>query len=274
MGLIMAILNINNSKFYYELHGHGVPFVLIAGLKGEHVNWIPVLDELTKQYQVLIFDNRGVGRTIDSGEPFSVETMADDVMELINKLNLKKPHIVGHSLGGAIAQRIAKKYADEISSIALCNTFAKFNDVGRKVFSDILMLHQANASPADIMDSIIPWAFSKKFLSPELIKIIRKTSDENLYPQSLSNYSRQLQALYDFDSRLWVNTINVPTLVIGSEEDKLATPKESQELTVSIPEAKLVIMPTSHASQVEQPNNFVKHLNKFYNDLTFQTRQV
>ncbi|MDR3477005.1 MAG: alpha/beta hydrolase [Gammaproteobacteria bacterium] len=266
----MAILNINSSKFYYELHGNGIPLVLIAGLKGEHANWVPILDALTKRYQVLIFDNRGVGQTIDSGEPFSVETMADDIMGLINKLDLKKPHLVGHSLGGAIAQKVAHKYAGEIGSIALCNTFAKFNDTGRKVFFDILMLHQANASPADIMDGIIPWAFSKKFLSPELIKIIQKASNENLYSQSLSDYSRQLQALYDFDSRHWVSTIDIPTLIIGSEDDMLATSKESQELARKISEARLVIMPTSHASYIEQPSDFVKHLDNFYNGLARQ----
>ncbi|MDR3490976.1 MAG: alpha/beta hydrolase [Gammaproteobacteria bacterium] len=264
----MAALNINNTKFYYEPYGSGIPLVLISGLKAEHDAWFTVLDELAKQYQVLIFDNRGVGQTIDSGEPFSIEAMADDTMELISKIGLKKPHIVGHSMGGAIAQDIAKKYSGEIYSIALCNTFKKFNDVGRKVFSDILILHQSGASPVDILDAIIPWAFSEKFLTPEFIDTIHKITNENPYPQSLSDYKRQLEALFAFDSRDWVNTINVPTLIIGSEEDRLSTPKESQELATSIPGAKLIMMSTSHASQVEQPHNFIKHLNEFYNGLT------
>ncbi|MDR3490829.1 MAG: alpha/beta hydrolase [Gammaproteobacteria bacterium] len=268
----MTTLNINNTKFYYELHGTGIPLVLISGLKAEHDAWFTVLDKLAKQYQVLIFDNRGVGQTIDSGEPFSIETMADDTMELISKLGLKKPHVVGHSMGGAIAQDIAKKYSGEISSIALCNTFKKCNDLSRKVFSDILILHQSGASSVDILDAIIPWLFSEKFLTPEFIETIRKISSDNPYPQSLSDYTRQLKALYDFDSRDWINTINVPTLVIGSEEDRLATLKESQELAASIRGAQLIVMSTSHSSQIEQPDNFIKHLNEFYNDLTSQSR--
>lgn len=263
----MTKLNINNAQFYYELHGKGEPLVLISGLKSDHTGWMPVLDSLAKKFQVLIFDNRGVGRTIDSEKPFNVETMTDDVIKMIEALDIKKPHLVGHSLGGAITQTLAKKHPEKIRSIALCNTFIKFNDIGRMAFTEVLKLYQANEAPAKIMDSIIPWVFSSKFLNPELIALIQKVNAENPYPQSISGYQRQLQALYAFDSSSWIQSIEIPTLVIGSDEDKVATLAESQEITQNITGAKLVSFPTGHASQVEKPELFVEALNQFYTEL-------
>ncbi len=270
----MPILTVNNAKFYYELHGEGEPLVLIAGLKADHNGWLPVLSDLVKKFQVLIFDNRGAGQTSDAGDAFDVEMMADDVMELIQKLKLDRPHIVGHSLGGAIAQVIAKKYAENINSIVLCNTFTKFNETAKEAFAEILKLHNSGTSEAEIMESIIPWAFSPKFLNQEIIEVIRKSSNENPYPQSSPDYERQFNALCEFDSRSWISSLNVPALILGSDEDKIATLNESKELADSISGSKFVNLPTGHASQVEQPKLFFEALNNFYDERLCHTSRI
>lgn len=263
----MPIININNCKYYYELHGNGTPLVLIAGLRSDHTRWFPILKNLATKYQVLIFDNRGAGQTIDSGESFTVETMAHDTINLISKLGLNKPHIVGHSLGGAVAQQIAREYSNQISSIALCNTFIKLNKVARNFFNDILALHKINASQSEIMDRLAPWIFSKSFLTRNVIKLLKRTANENPYPQSLSGYTRQLDALFNFDSGSWVNTIKLPTLIIGSREDKIAIWQESKKLAINIFNSKLAMISTGHGSPVERPDEFVDHLHDFYNNL-------
>ena len=263
----MPMININNCSYYFEIHGKGIPVVLIAGLRSDHSRWFPVLEKLAARYKVLIFDNRGSGQTTDSGEPFTVEVMAADTMSLIARLGFQQPHIIGHSLGGAIAQYIAKNYSDKISSIALCNTFLKLNDVAKEVFKDIITLYQAQASPGEITKHIASWVFSNKFLTPSALKVIQRIADENLYPQSLSGYTRQLDALCNFDSRTWLRTINLPTLVIGSAEDKIATPRESEELTAIIRGSRLVILTTGHGSLTEAPDAFMGHLNSYYDNL-------
>lgn len=264
----MSNININGVNFYYELHGSGDPMVLIGGLKADHSGWMPVLEMLAKDNTVLIFDNRGSGQTMDDGEPFDVATMADDTMSIVNKLGLSKPHVVGHSLGGAVAQVIAHKYADDIKSVTLCNSFVKFNEQAKSVFSSTLDIHRSGKSQADIMDSIVPWVFSNNFLSPEVIEIIRKSSNDNPYPQSLSGYERQLEALYSFDANSWIDDISVPVLVIGADEDKVALPSESHELAFRIKNSRLVTLSAGHASQVEKPIEFVSSLQDFIRNLT------
>ncbi len=261
---MMSKVTINDTEFYYETHGSGDPIVLIGGLKADHLGWLPILDKLAQDHMVLIFDNRGTGQTIDAGKPFNTDVMAEDTIQLINKLELNKPHIVGHSLGGAIAQVIAHKHTDKIKSVALCNTFIKLNESAKKVFTSTLEIHRAGKSQADIMNSLVPWVFSDGFITPELLEIIHKTSDENPYPQTLLGYERQLNALYTFNSHAWVDHINIPTLVIAADEDKIALISESQELAKRIRGSKLVTLSAGHLSQVEKPVEFVMALKSFY----------
>ena len=111
----MSKIKLNNANFYYELHGKGHPLILIAGYSGDHLVWMPLLENLSKQFQVLLFDNRGVGQTTDDGRPLSAELMAQDVVALADALDLKKPHIVGQSMGGTIAQRVATHHSEKIN---------------------------------------------------------------------------------------------------------------------------------------------------------------
>ncbi len=249
----MPFMKINELDMYYELHGSGEPMVLINGLKADHTGWSPVMEELAKNYQVLIFDNRGAGQTKDSGKSFTVDVMANDTMTLIKTLELEKPYIIGHSLGGAVAQTIAKKYEDEISKVVLCNTFMKFNNEATNGFKKVLELHEKGVTQAEIMESIIPWVFSKSFITPEIVEYIRKVSNENPHPQSVQSYRNQFSALINFDSSQWVHSIAVPTLIIGSNADITADPIESQSLACRIPGAELHLLPGGHASTVEQP---------------------
>ena len=73
--------------------------------------------------QVIIFDNRGAGKTEATPGSYTTELMAEDTLALLDGLNIKKTHIIGHSLGGAVAQYIALKAPHRINKLVLCGTF-------------------------------------------------------------------------------------------------------------------------------------------------------
>lgn len=249
----MAFAQLKNSTVYYEIHGYGEPLLLINGLKADHTGWLPVVDKLKKMHQVILFDNRGVGQIKDDGQPFSVDTMADDVAQLLDYLKIDSVFIAGHSLGGAVAQIIAYNYPEKVKKMSLWNTFIKLNDQAAKGFTDILILHELGGTPGDIMEAIVPWGFSQEFATPEFYDFVRNMSNSNLYPQSTNDYRRQLNALVNFNSSLFLKKINIPTLIIGSKLDIIALPEESQELANLIPNALLKIIPGGHASMIECP---------------------
>ncbi len=262
----MSHIQINNAEFYYELHGDPTkqPLVLINGLTRDHNAWGKMLPELVQDFYVLIFDNRGVGQTKDEGSPFTVEMMANDTMTLIETLKWDKPCVVGHSLGGAIAQVIAYKHAAKIHRVALCNTFIKISPQAEEAFHKILLMRQNDATATEVMDYLIPCVFSKSFITPEVRAYIEQMNQNNPYPQSIEDYQRQLKALSQFDSKNWVKRIRMPILVVGSKEDVTATPEQARELAACIPNAKLEFLPGAHVSYAEQPALFVQKLKAFF----------
>lgn len=78
-----------------------------------------MLNGLATRFQVLIFDNRAIGQTKDNNTPFTLEIMAEDTMALVQQLGLENPVILGQSMGGAIAQIIAKNYATQINKLII-----------------------------------------------------------------------------------------------------------------------------------------------------------
>ncbi|WP_298626766.1 alpha/beta hydrolase [uncultured Legionella sp.] len=251
----MPNINANGINIYYELRGQGQPLVLIAGYTGDHTFWKLMQEELAKQFTVLLFDNRGIGQTLDSGADFSLELMAEDTMALINALGLEHPHIIGQSMGGAIAQMIARTHGQHIDKLIILNSAAKLNVRTINTLNNIYKLREAQI-PFDLfIDTALPWFFSSHFLAnPELIKAFKEDLLKNPFPQSISDQERQLKALLPFDSRNWLKDIHSSTLVIAAEEDIIALPEESKELAQCLPDAQFKIIPGAHSSPVEQAN--------------------
>ena len=95
----MPITRIGDIDMYYEVHGTGEPLVLLHGLSLDSSVWIKQVSALSQKYQVIIFDNRGVGQTDAPHNDYSTEMMADDTATLMKFLNVAEAHILGFSNG-------------------------------------------------------------------------------------------------------------------------------------------------------------------------------
>ena len=100
----MSKIKTKHGEFYYEIHGEGFPVVLIAGYACSHHEFARMTDTLAKKYQLLVFDNRGSGESCDANENLSAESMAKDLISIVDALNIEKFHLVGQSMVGSIAQ--------------------------------------------------------------------------------------------------------------------------------------------------------------------------
>jgi len=252
-------LLVNGIELYYELHGKGKPLVLIGGFTSDVSLWRTVLHTLSSHYQVLVFDNRGSGQSSSPDEPYKIEDMAQDVISLILELKLEKPHILGHSMGGAIAQTIAHRHGDLIDKLIICNSMIRLGFASRLMKNRMIERRRANTDPMEIIETKLPWIFSKDFLQDKA-RVEELTSFELMHPysQSFVGFKRQLDALFDFDSRKWHHQIPHQTLVIGSEEDAICL-QDTTTLGKNIPNAQFVNFPkVGHAPHLEKPHEF-KH---------------
>lgn len=258
---------INDITLYYELHGdtHHHSVILIAGFSCDHTFWTGIVNDLCTTHKVLIFDNRGVGQTDSPDTCYSIEKMADDVMMLSEQLGLKKPTIIGQSMGSAIAQTIGKNYKEQINKLILINTFSYLNKASEMALELTGDLQRLQVPMKYRVQSIAPWIYSSHFLSqPNQLTNLVNIAENNLHPQSLIGYGRQLEALKSFDSRSWLAEIESPTLVIAAEEDVIAPISGAREVYKGIGRnTQMIILPGGHASPIEQPIPVAKAILHF-----------
>ena len=114
-------------KLFYELNGPtGTPaIVFLSGLTGDHNNWWLQVQSFVGSYRCLTFDWRDTGHSEVSPAPdYDLATLADDVAALTSGLNLGPSHLVGLSMGGAVAQEVALHYPAQVASLTLASSFA------------------------------------------------------------------------------------------------------------------------------------------------------
>lgn len=257
----MANIQINDANFYYELHGQGHPLVLISGYASDHTSWLPLLDKLSKHFQVLIFDNRGVGQTRDANIALSAELMAQDVVMLCDQLGLHQPHIIGRSMGGMIAQTLAIRFPDKLNKLVLLNTAAEIRLPTLFAFQNSLEMRKNNVPLSLLIDNVMPWLFGEKFLqNKKNVELVKQAITNNLYPQSIEDQTRQLEALKSFAVKNQLKDIKAETLVIYGDEDIIVLPSDSKYLANHITDAKLIGLQGGHGLPSEDTQALLKTL--------------
>src|SRR5262245_16101500 len=100
----MPKIDVGNINLYYESYGAGEPLVCIAGFSVDHLAWQSIVELFAKNYNVIIFDNRGAGQSDCPDIPYSIDMLADDTIELCKALDITRARFIGSSMGGMILQ--------------------------------------------------------------------------------------------------------------------------------------------------------------------------
>ncbi len=261
----MPKIKINDIDMYYEIHGEGEPLILIAGFSVDHTVWLSVLDQLKEHFQVIVFDNRGSGQTDVPEGPYSIDMMADEVAMLCEKLKIKQAHFIGSSMGGFILQSLSYRYSDLVKSAVISNsTFIM--DTCYSIFVDArLELIKAKASTAALIKATLCWVFSYTYLSkPGMLDTMIQLGLDNPYPFTIQGCESQSAALCEFDSREWLNKIDTPTLVIGSDQDLIFYEPTIKALADKISNAQYFCFEEcGHVPHIEYPEKFIDVVAKF-----------
>ena len=161
----MPYATVNGIRAHYETHGAGDPVLLISGLGGPGVGWLFQVRDLSPRYQVITFDNRGVGETDMPRElRYATGELAEDARALLDHLNVKRAHVIGASMGGTVAMELAIRYPASVRSLTLCCTWAE----GDGRFLRTIESWRALAPQLSLEDRfrhlLFPWLYSPTFL--------------------------------------------------------------------------------------------------------------
>jgi pimeloyl-ACP methyl ester carboxylesterase len=118
----MPIAKAGEIDIYYEIHGKGLPLIMILGLGQDLATWDFQVGEFSKHFRLIVFDNRDSGRSSQSLAPYTTEDMARDTLGLMDYLDIERAHVLGTSMGGMIAQQVAFLAPERVMRLVLAST--------------------------------------------------------------------------------------------------------------------------------------------------------
>jgi 3-oxoadipate enol-lactonase len=253
----MPFADANGISLYYEEHGDGEPLLCIMGLAADHLAWALQLEAFASRHRTIVFDNRDVGQSSYADGPYEVADMADDALGLADALGLDSFHVLGASLGGAVAQHLALAAPERVRTLQLAVSWAGSGAYAREK-TRLWASERRLRSREDWLDSLLLATVSEAFYeNPAMADFVKQVMRSNEHPQEPDGFERQSDASSRFDLRGKLGGLAMPVHVISGEHDVLLPRWKQEELAAEIPGAQLTVIERgSHALQLEFPLEF------------------
>ncbi|HVF80484.1 MAG TPA: alpha/beta hydrolase [Flavisolibacter sp.] len=259
-------IEIEESK-YVEYAEKGSPFgqpvIFLHGLSDSWHSFEKVLPLLPDDYHALALSQRGHGASSKNFQSFEPKDFAKDIAVFMQKLNIPSAIIVGHSMGGVIAQQFAIKYPELVNALVIVDSDASWKDnPGAGEFFEMAM---------QLKEPI-----SKEFIDAFQKSTIVKPVDA-VYYTTLLQESLQVPARVFKGALKGMNTVNflpllpqvrVPVLLLWGDKDSVCQLSDQQKMLAAFKDAKLIVYPaTGHALHWEEPQRFTSDLVRFFKQI-------
>lgn len=257
----MPFVDSRGATIYWEEAGSGEPMLMIMGLSFTHEMWFRVLPHLAS-FRTITFDNRGVGRSSVPPGPYSIVTMAEDALAVLDAAGWESAHIVGASMGGMIAQEIALRYPQRVRTLTLgCTTYSGLFCRWPR-FSRGPGLHWFRTADRVTRERSLRHMLYAADTPDERIEEDIRVRCECAW--NMKGVLSQLAGILMWNSYGRLPSIRIPTLVLHGTEDHLLPLKNGRVLAARIPGAQLeIIQNAGHILTTDQPEVTVKHLLGF-----------
>ena len=240
----------------FTVLGDGPTVVLLHGIGGGHLMFAPQVETLASSgYRAIAWDMPGYGHSAPI-EPYTFKGLAQSCIKLIEVVKCESVTLVGHSMGGMVAQEVVARRPDLVNKLVLCGTSAAFGkpdgEWQRQFVAERTAPLEAGTSMAEFAEQIVPRLIGPGSL-PEGVKL----ATHCMAMVSPVTYRRALEALVTFDRRANLPNIAVPTLLIAGEHDKNAPPAVMKRMADAIPRSTFIQMRgIGHLQNLEAPEDF------------------
>lgn len=249
----------NGIELYYEIRGEGKPLVLISGLGYSLWQWHKMVPFLEDHFRVITFDNRGVGQSDKPAGQYTAQMLAADTVGLLDALNIEKAIIMGHSMGGFIAQAIALDFPQRVDKLILCATnfggphHVPVTPEAMRVLTDVTSDALTRFKNGLAISTAPGWAEKNPAIIEEWVKWrVANPVEPAQYQSQLAIGLGLLPEAAAFESKL--PALKIPTLILFGEHDKVVPPANTDLLSKLIANSKVVIFPDAgHFFPIEIP---------------------
>jgi 3-oxoadipate enol-lactonase len=243
---------------HHEIEGpEGAPPLLLSNSLGTALNmWQEQLEPLSRHFRLILYDQRGHGRSPVPPGPYSIDELGQDVLDLLDRLEFERVSFCGASMGGMTGMWLAINAPQRIDRLALCCTSPHIPPRERWTERAELVRDKGVGAVADA--SLERWftpALRKR--RPERVAELEATL-RGLDPEG---YAACCEALAEIDLRDRLGEIRAPTLVITGEDDLSTPPDHGRQIAAAVEDAECVMLsPARHLANVERADDVNRSL--------------
>lgn len=259
----MPLADLTDCRLHYELKGEGDPLLMIPGLGCTTQFWDPVVDELAREFCLVMVEMRGVGRSVEKRRARTLNDYCSDMVELLDHLHIERVHLLGQSLGGITAQRFVGLHPTRINRLVLISCARSFGPYLREMAHLIGQTLRRFPRPVYLRAmSMLSTGPLWLDANPELVRE-RIARDMEQGPDRRA-LAVQLRALGSQKEAVPVDHISAPTLVIAGEHDALIPSCYARQLAEAIPDSRLLLIANAgHNPLVERSEVVVPAICRF-----------
>jgi pimeloyl-ACP methyl ester carboxylesterase len=265
----MPIVNSNGIKLYYEVQGAGMPLVLLAGLGYPAWEWHRMAPLLARRFQVITPDNRGVGQSEKRAGPYTASLLAADTVGLLDAFGIQRAVIMGHSMGGFIAQALALEHPQRVSKLILAST--NFGGPHHAPITPAAMavLTATAGDPLTRFKNGLAVSTAPGFAERQPAILAEWLAWRLANPLDVAGYQAQLaiglgllEEAAAFEHKL--PALAMPALILFGAHDAVVPPANAELLARRIPHSEVHILPDAgHFFPLETPEEAAQVVTEF-----------
>ena len=233
------------------------PVVVLSNSLGTtHAMWDPQVPALAERLRVVRYDTRGHGRSPVPEGPYSIDDLADDLLALLDRLGVEKAHVVGLSLGGMTAMRLAARNPERVDRLAVLCTSAQLGPA--QAWLDRAATVRAEGTGA-VADAVVARWYTPAFAAahPDRVEAA-KAMISSIAPEG---YASCCEAIAAMDLTGDLPDITAPTLAVAGADDPATPPEHLERIAAAVKDGRLLVVPQSaHIASQEQPEAVTRAL--------------
>jgi pimeloyl-ACP methyl ester carboxylesterase len=262
-----AKIAVDGAQIAYRRIGNGRPLIVLNGFAATSADWDPsFISRLSSFNELILLDNRGIGRSTDNGRPFDIAQLADDTARVIEMLGIERANVLGWSMGGFIAQTLALQQADRINKLILLSTDSGGADAdlaSAAVWSQLIDMsgtphEQARRLLSLLFPSDVAESICREF--GDIVAAARAQLSSDLVNRQVA----AMDAWHRAGIGNGLREINVPVLIAAGTADIVIPPSNALKLVSAIPSAWLAqFNGGGHAFMAQYPRQLADLINSF-----------
>jgi pimeloyl-ACP methyl ester carboxylesterase len=250
----------------YVQTGSGPDVLLIGGFTDVVESWQPQLDGLADRYRLTAYDNRGFGRsTLPAGEPYTMATMTQDAIDLLDHLGIRTAHVAGFSGGGAVAQQLAIHHPERVRSLVLNGTFDHLDELQLRQTDMWRRMLAGAPDERTMLRDFFTFIYSPAAHASGWVDAVIDEALASMAEPAPDAIERSLDAYRAHDARDGLPNVGVPALVLAGECDLICPPHVCKRVADLIPGARYEVLPgAGHQQFQEDPEDWNARVDAFW----------